>query len=247
MSLGRTLRPIGVSTVSTRWPMNRNSRGWKTNRAAAPSIRKGTWPDSRARQPGRVPAGDLEGDLGSRVARPDHQDATRLELGRVAVAGRVELDDAGTEVGGEGEAPGGPGRRTWRPPRCRPPSAGRPRRPRSGRRSATAGPRGRRSGPGAGTGSRRPPGSRPPGPWWGTSGPEPGNAASRQRAVAGRGEQPQRVPALAPGVADPLVGVQDQERPSPPGQVAADRQAGLAATDDHGLERCSGSGMLASR
>ena len=57
-----------------------------------------------------------------------------------------------------------------------------------------------------------------------------------QRVVPGRGEQPQRVPAPAPGVADPLVGVQDQERPSPPGQVVADRQAGLAATDDHGLD-----------
>ena len=32
-SFGRTLRPIGVPTVSTRWPMNRNSKGRKTNRA----------------------------------------------------------------------------------------------------------------------------------------------------------------------------------------------------------------------
>jgi hypothetical protein len=32
------------------------------------------------------------------------------------------------------------------------------------------------------------------------------------------------------------VGVQDHERPSPTGQVVADRQAGLAATDDHRLD-----------
>jgi hypothetical protein len=56
-----------------------------------------------------------------------------------------------------------------------------------------------------------------------------------QRVVPGRGERPQRVPASAPGVTDPLVGVQDQERPPLPGQVIADRQAGLAAPDDHGL------------
>jgi hypothetical protein len=48
-----------------------------------------------------VPAGDLVGDLGSRVASSDHQDAAFLELGRVAVAGRMELDDIGTEVAGE--------------------------------------------------------------------------------------------------------------------------------------------------
>ena len=30
-SFGRILRPIGVRTVSTRWPMNRNNSGRKTN------------------------------------------------------------------------------------------------------------------------------------------------------------------------------------------------------------------------
>jgi hypothetical protein len=35
-----------------------------------------------AGQPGRVPAADLQGDLGARVARSDHQDAAVLKLGR---------------------------------------------------------------------------------------------------------------------------------------------------------------------
>ena len=53
--------------------------------------------------------------------------------------------------------------------------------------------------------------------------------------MTGRGEQAKRVPALAPGVTDPLVGVQDQEWPFLTGKMVADRQARLAATDDHGL------------
>jgi len=55
-----------------------------------------------ARQPGRVPAGDLEGDLGSGVAGSDHEDASLLELGRVVVAGRMELepDRVGLQVVG---------------------------------------------------------------------------------------------------------------------------------------------------
>jgi hypothetical protein len=57
-------------------------------------------------QPGRVPAGDLQGDLGPRVSCSDHQDAAFLELGRVAVASRMELDDLGPEVGGERGDPG---------------------------------------------------------------------------------------------------------------------------------------------
>ena len=41
-SLGRILRPIGVRTVSTRWPMTRNISGRKTSRAGPLSMRKGT-------------------------------------------------------------------------------------------------------------------------------------------------------------------------------------------------------------
>lgn len=46
-------------------------------------------------------------------------------------------------------------------------------------------------------------------------------------------------PPLAPGVADPLLGVQDHERPLPPGQVVS-RQTGLTAADDHGFEALGG-------
>jgi hypothetical protein len=188
-----------------------------------------------ARQPGRVSAGDLEGDLCSRVARSDHEGAAFLELGRVVVAGRVELDDIGTEVGGEGGYPGdlegrhghhrvvglpaAVARGDYEPAVVLEepvhPDAGPNRELEPGRvglqvvgHLVLGGERVGRSGEG-----------------------EPG-----QRVVPGRSEQAERVPAVAPGVTDPLVGVQDQERPSPPGQVVADRQAGLAATDDHGLE-----------
>ena len=53
---------------------------------------------------------------------------------------------------------------------------------------------------------------------------------------ARRGEQPQRVPPRSPGVADPLVGVEDDEAETSPGEMVAGRQAGLSATDDYGLD-----------
>ena len=60
--------------------------------------------------------------------------------------------------------------------------------------------------------------------------------ACRQPVEARRREQAERVPALAPGVADPLVRVEDHEGRPRLRQVVADRQAGLAAADDHGLD-----------
>ena len=63
-----------------------------------------------------------------------------------------------------------------------------------------------------------------------------GEAPARQPVVSGRGEQAKRVPALAPGVTDSLVGVQDYERTALLLQVVADREACLATADDHGLE-----------
>ena len=57
-----------------------------------------------------------------------------------------------------------------------------------------------------------------------------------QPVVPGRAEQPQRVPAVPPGVADLRGGLQDDERAMPAGQLVAHRQPRLAAAHDHGLE-----------
>src|SRR5205814_5781574 len=60
---------------------------------------------------------------------------------------------------------------------------------------------------------------------------------ARETVVAGRREEAERVPAArAPGTANPLVGVEDHERPSELLQVVADGQAGLAAADHDRLE-----------
>lgn len=59
---------------------------------------------------------------------------------------------------------------------------------------------------------------------------------ARQPVIASRREHPQRVPSVAPRVADPLVGFQDHKGLLPPRQVVSNRQPGLAASDDHGLE-----------
>jgi hypothetical protein len=67
---------------------------------------EGDLADVPSRQPGPVPGGELEGDLRPRVARADHQDGAVLELGGVAVVGRVQLDDAGVELAGEVGHPG---------------------------------------------------------------------------------------------------------------------------------------------
>ena len=45
-------------------------------------------------------------------------------------------------------------------------------------------------------------------------------------------EELQRVPPQTPGIAGPLIPVQDHERLAPLGKVIADSQAGLAAADD---------------
>ena len=57
-------------------------------------------------------------------------------------------------------------------------------------------------------------------------------AHARERVVAGRTVESERVPAIPPVVADARVGVEDQERQSAPGQVIAGGQAGLACADD---------------
>ena len=68
-----------------------------------------------------------------------------------------------------------------------------------------------------------------------------GPAGRRKRhaveaVVAGRREQAQRVPAAAPGIADPFVGFEDHEGDIVPLQMIADGQAGLAAADHHDVD-----------
>ena len=57
--------------------------------------------------------------------------------------------------------------------------------------------------------------------------------AGQVRPVRG-GEQPQRVPPVAPGLADAVVGVKDDEVTAPGFEVMACGQAGLAAADHDG-------------
>src|SRR5688500_17009280 len=59
---------------------------------------------------------------------------------------------------------------------------------------------------------------------------------SGKRVVRGGCERPQRVPALAPGITDALLRVQDDEGETPPHQVVACGQPGLAATNNDGLD-----------
>ena len=191
--------------------------------------------DVPSRQPGPVRGRELERDLRPRVAGPHDQDVAVPQLGRVAVFGGVELDDAGVELGGEGGHPGAlvVGHRHHH-------VAGLPA-PVAGRHLQPAVPPRQPVHPDPGLDGQPEPvrvvlqvvghlvlGRERPGR---TRERHPG-----QPAVAGRGEQPHRVPAVAPGVPDPLVGVEDQEGPAPPGQVVADREPGLAASDDHRLD-----------
>src|SRR5215210_227596 len=58
------------------------------------------------RQPRRVSTRHFEGDLGTRVARSDNEDAPILQLGGVAELAGMQLDDAGIELSGERGHPG---------------------------------------------------------------------------------------------------------------------------------------------
>ena len=191
--------------------------------------------DVPSRQPGPVRGRELERDLRPRVAGPHDQDVAVPQLGRVAVLGGVELDDAGVELGGEGGHPGAlvVGHRHHHVVGLPAPLAGRHHQPAVPPRQPV------HPDPGL---DRQPEPVRVGLQVVGhlVLGRErPGRTRERhpgQPAVAGRGEQPQRVPAVAPGVPDPLVGVEDHEGPAPPGQVVADREPGLAASDDHRLD-----------
>ena len=59
----------------------------------------------------------------------------------------------------------------------------------------------------------------------------PGQPVEPRRAV-----EPQRVVVAAPVVADPLLLVEDHERPLPLREVMADREACLAPADDNRLD-----------
>ena len=61
-------------------------------------------------------------------------------------------------------------------------------------------------------------------------------AHTRQAVETRRREKPERIPPIAPCVADAWVRVEDDERSSLPREEVSDRQAGLSGADDHGLD-----------
>jgi hypothetical protein len=156
-------------------------------------------------------SGQLESDLRSRVARANHQDGAFLELRWVKVMARMELHDARMEIVGEGrylrDLVGA--RRDDHVFHFETPAAG--------CQHIAVGLPGEPVHLDAGSNRQIEPcsvgfevvghlvlrGKRHGGR---------GEAPARQPVVSGRGEQAKRVPALAPSVADSLVGVQDYER-----------------------------------
>jgi hypothetical protein len=166
MDLPACLRPIGVSTVSTWWPTNRTI--WQEEMPRRDGLdADGTWCVSPARQPRRMPAHDVEAI--SRVARSHQEDASVLQLERVAVLVGMQLHDAGVELGGKGGTQGIGVAMATTTLSASP--AGRPTSPRTSPRSSRAGPPGRRSEPATRSGPRKPRGSRPPRPWSERNGP----------------------------------------------------------------------------
>ena len=67
----------------------------------------------------------------------------------------------------------------------------------------------------------------------------PGKRHTVEPVEPRRRKEPERVPPHPPGVADPLVGVEDDKAETSPGEVVTNRQAGLAATDDNGFDPLS--------
>jgi hypothetical protein len=51
-----------------------------------------------------------------------------------------------------------------------------------------------------------------------------------------RRKEPERVPPLSPGVANPLVGVEDDKAATSSGEMVTNRQTSLPATDDNGFD-----------
>ena len=233
-SFGRALRPSGVSTVSRRWKTIRK-RGRMTSSPDCALDAEGEVAGVPPREPRRAAGGQIEGDLGARVARPHHENAPVPQLRRVAVGAGVELHHAGVQLPGERRDARAlvAGHRHHHVLGLEPPLAGRHHEPLPSLREAVhldarthRQLEARRVGLQVvghlvlgGEGVRR-----------------GGEGHPRQAVEAGRGEQAQRVPALAPGVPDARVGVQDHEGEAPPRQVVPDREARLAAPDDDRLD-----------
>src|SRR5262249_37231320 len=62
-----------------------------------------------------------------------------------------------------------------------------------------------------------------------------GERHPRQPVAGRRRVEPQRVPPVAPRIADPVARIEDHERVTLPFQVVADGEPGLTSADDHGL------------
>ncbi len=219
----RTIRPIGVlhgQHVRDQEPDHRHEQPIPPASGA-----EGLLARVPSRQPGPVTSGHLQGDLSPRVGGADDEDAALPQLGRIPVFAGMQLHEARIELGGEGGKPGAlvrarchddlvglepavPSRHDVPVPLPGEPvhaNAGSNREIESGRVGLQVvgdlvlggeGPGGRGEGP------------------------------ARQPVVARGGEQAKRVPPLAPGVADPLVRVQDHEghdRASPGGTPSRGR------------------------
>src|SRR5919107_1476802 len=198
-----------------------------------------------ARQVRGMRPGHLEGDLRSRVARANHQNGAFLELRWVAVLAGMELHDARMELTGEGGdlryLVGA--RRDDHVFRFETAVAGCNYEPISLPGESVhldAGSNGELESSRVGLeiichlalrGNRQ-------GWRW--------EAPALQSVVAGWGEQAERVPALAPGVTYPLVGVEDHEGQAPLCQVVPRGETCLTTTDNHRVETLQvGSGPLA--
>ena len=178
----RTIRPVGVLTVSTCETMNQITG--MSSRSPPASAAGGFLAGVPPRQPGPAIPGHLQGDLGPRVGGAYDQDAALLQLGWIPVFAGMQLDDARIELAGEGGDPGALVRPM--PPRRGRPRTGGPRPPRrTGPPPWRARPRGRRFEQGDRIWPRRPPGSRPPRPWSGTTRQARGRASPAPRRSAG--------------------------------------------------------------
>src|SRR5919107_352150 len=180
-------------------------------------------------------SGHLESDLRSRVARSNHQNGAFLELRRAAVLARMDLHDARKELAGEGgdlrDLIGA--RRDDHAFRFETAVAGCNYEPIPLPGESVhldAGTNGELESGGVGleiVGHLVLRGEREGGG---------GEAPALQSVIAGRGEQAERVPAIAPGVTDPLVGVEDHEGQAPLCQVVSSGETCLTTTDDHRIE-----------